>query len=338
MKAVRDLDRPANRRCYTVAGRFVFVDSDESVLSGLLEQLFAGWLLARVESTNQRPDVLISCRCTRQPPEVPFGLDEFEIAEQARCYPVKEGFYLDLGNSLLQLSSSAPVKIEIWFRQIPETVNASLARAVSFAVCAGLRRHGVFDVHGAGVLAPGSSSGVLIIGPSGSGKSTLTTQLVAAGWGYLSDDEILLSIEDDQVLARGFRSFFALSTDAMIATGLAELEGAAAIQPAALKACFEPRSIFASEQAHTAAARFLFFTSVAHKAQTHLTELTKTESMIRLLRACPWATYDRDIAADNLQVLSRLAHQCRSFDLEAGSDLLVPRCADLLFRPYIESP
>ena len=51
---------------------------------------------------------------------------------------------------------------------------------------------------------------MLIIGPSGSGKSTLTLQLATAGWSYLSDDELLLSLVDGEVEARGFRSFFAL--------------------------------------------------------------------------------------------------------------------------------
>jgi hypothetical protein len=46
--------------------------------------------------------------------------------------------------------------------------------------------------------------------------------------------------------------------------------------------------------------------------------------MTRLLRACPWATYDRSVAGDNLELLSTLARQARGFDLSAGRDLLNP--------------
>ncbi len=53
---------------------------------------------------------------------------------------------------------------------------------------------------------------MLIVGPSGSGKSTLALQLAMAGWPYLSDDELLLSLVDGEVEARGFRSFFAVSS------------------------------------------------------------------------------------------------------------------------------
>jgi len=53
--------------------------------------------------------------------------------------------------------------------------------------------------------------------------------------------------------------------------------------------------------------------------------------MMRLIRACPWATYDTAIASANLVVLSALARQATGFDLSAGRDLLVPgRGAELL--------
>ena len=52
--------------------------------------------------------------------------------------------------------------------------------------------------------------------------------------------------------------------------------------------------------------------------------------MTRLIRACPWATYDTSIAAANLEVLSRLARQTTSFDLIAGRDLLEPGAASIL--------
>jgi len=55
--------------------------------------------------------------------------------------------------------------------------------------------------------------------------------------------------------------------------------------------------------------------------------------MMRLIRACPWATYDTSIASANLEVLSALARQAIGFDLVAGRDLLVPGFAsELLSR------
>jgi len=61
--------------------------------------------------------------------------------------------------------------------------------------------------------------------------------------------------------------------------------------------------------------------------------LTQAESMMRLIRACPWATYDTAIASANLEVLSTLARQAVAFELFAARDLLQPgHAAELLSK------
>jgi serine kinase of HPr protein (carbohydrate metabolism regulator) len=192
----------------------------------------------------------------------------------------------------------------------------------------------MFDLHGAGLIGPDQQSGVLIIGPSGSGKSTLATHLVASGWGYLSDDELLLTLENDLIIARGFRSFFALSAKTLEASGLAI--GSVATEPRS-KTCFEPLDVFGQGSIDTAVPRTLFFTSVGERVETQISELSRTEVMVRLLTACPWATYDREVAKDNLHVLSRLASQSKGFVLNAGRDLLTPNYADALLKTNILS-
>jgi energy-coupling factor transporter ATP-binding protein EcfA2 len=172
----------------------------------------------------------------------------------------------------------------------------------------------MFEIHSAGVVAPNTGAGVLIVGPSGSGKSTLTLQLAHAGWGYQSDDELLLSLNGEEVEARGFRSFFALANAAAGANG-------------EMKTCFEPSDILAAPRIARAKPRFVLFTAIGDTDETYLRELTQPEIMTRLIRACPWATYDTAIAGANLQLLSRLARQVKGFDLRAGTDLLDPHRA-----------
>lgn len=194
-----------------------------------------------------------------------------------------------------------------------------LARAISFAVCAGLRRFGLFDLHSAGVVDPHSGKGIAIIGPSGSGKSTLAVQLALSGWSYLSDDELLLSIVDGVVEARGFRRFFATSTG----------------KPGdLLKHCFEPETVFGAKRSLHAAPALLVFTRLNNESKSTLNKLSQAETMIRLLRACPWATYDRAVASANLEVLSALARQASGFDLAAGRDLLEPGFASEFLSGY----
>ena len=107
--------------------------------------------------------------------------------------------------------------------------------------------------------------------------------------------------------ARGFRSFFAVSQEG-----------------AALKHCFEPEVAFGSKRASKAAPGLLLFTQLNGESKSEVRKLTQAETMMRLIRACPWATYDTAIASANLEVLSALARQATAYELFAGRDLLEP--------------
>jgi hypothetical protein len=317
MEVIQVLDRPVSQSFYAVAGRLLFVDTADLRLANLIEQLFAGWQLSPVVFPEQPPDILIKLFCGDSLPEIPHDLNQFEIAEGGQCYTDGADFYLALDAVLIRLENGNPIVVSLWLEELPGARDPMLARATSFAVCAALRRCRLFDLHSAGMVNPDNKRAVLIIGPSGSGKSTLALQLAKAGWPYLSDDEMLLSLADDEVEARGFRSFFAVRDPSS----------------GPFKTCFEPEAIFASERRTSAVPGLLLFTSVSGEQKSEFKTLTQPETMMRLIRACPWATYDTSIAAANLQVLSRLARQTSAFDLFAGRDLLEPNCAsDLLSR------
>ena len=52
-----------------------------------------------------------------------------------------------------------------------------------------------------------------MVGESGCGKSTLAIQLIREGWGYLSDDAVLLRLQPEGVEALAFRKPFSINTD-----------------------------------------------------------------------------------------------------------------------------
>jgi hypothetical protein len=319
MEAIQVFDRPASRSFYTVAGRFLFVEAVDLRLAPLVQQLFAGWQLTRISPPPREAEIEIKFFGEEPGPEVPSHLEYFEVAEGGRCYTFANGYFLQFANSLLRLQHDVSVRIDVWFKQVPEAADAELARVSSFAVCAGLRRFGLFDLHSAAVVEPGSGKGVLIIGASSSGKSTLTFQLATAGWPYLSDDEVLLSCNEEKIEARGFRSFFAMR----------EVAGVG------FKSVFEPTDVFVANRVSEIVPGWLLFTSITGAEQTLLTELTQAETMTRLIRACPWATYDTSIAGANLDLLSRLARQVKAFALDAGKDLLEPtRAAELMNQHF----
>jgi len=315
MEVFQVFDRPASQLFYSVAGRFLFVESSDPELRNLIVELFAGWQLTPVPEPHRSPDIRISFCCGETPHEVRTDLNHFDVADGGKCYTDGADFYLVLGEALVHLQNGAPVTVDVSFSDLPVAGDPMLARATSFAVCAGLRRFGLFDLHSAGVVDPHDGKGVLIVGPSGSGKSTLAVRLASAGWSYLSDDELLLSLDDGAVEARGFRSFFAMSTS----------------DP--FKHCFEPDAVFGARRTSQVAPGLILFTRLSDQSESRLSKLTQAETMTRLIRACPWATYDTAVASANLEVLYALARQATGFDLAAGRDLLVPGFAsELLSR------
>jgi hypothetical protein len=322
MEVMQVPDRPASQT-YAVAGRFLFIESFDLQLASLVEPLVAGWQLTPVASLERSPDIRMEFYCGDSAPQIPSGLEPFETAYGGQCYADRDEFYFAVANSLIHLENGTPVRVRVWFDELPAPGDPMLARVSSFAACAALRRFGVFELHSAAMVHPGSDRGVLIIGPSGRGKSTLAVQLAMAGWPYLSDDELLLSLVDGEVEVTGFRSFFAVNGGVVAAAGI---ESSTAFD-SAFKTCFEPDAVFVSGRRLRASPGVLLFTSVSGEQKTQMRKLTQAESMARLIRACPWATYDRSIASANLNVLSKLARQTKAFDLDAGRDLLQPQYA-----------
>ena len=317
MEVFQDPNRPASQSNYEVAGRLLFIENLDLRLRKLIVDLVAGWQLTPVSFPDQSPDIQIEFFCGDALPQIPDNLDQFEIAEGGQCYTDRGDLYLTLGNALIHLENGAPVRVSVWFDEVPVAGDPLLARVTSFAVCAALRRFGIFELHSAGLVHPESDRGVVVVGPSGSGKSTLALQLAMSGWPYLSDDELLVSLVGDEVEARGFRSFFAVRAAA-----------------AGSKTCFEPDAVFGSGRRLKASPGVLLFISLSGQQKTRLDRLTQAESMTRLIRACPWATYDTSVAGANLELLSKLARQTSAYDLHAGRDLLEPGYAsDLLHRP-----
>ena len=330
MEVIQVPDRPASQGFYAVAGRLLFIETFDLRLGNLIERLFTGWQLTPVAFPGRAPDIRIKFFCEDSPPQIPSTGNHFEIAEGGQCYTGGGDFYLALGNSLIHLEAGEPIEVRVWFEQLPGPGDPELARATSFAVCAALRRYGIFELHSAGVVHPESEKGVLIVGPSGSGKSTLALQLASAGWPYLSDDELLLSLVEGEVEARGFRSFFAVSGATAMAAGIQSSNGLDRV----FKTCFEPEAFFTSERRLKTSPGLLLFISLTGNRESRLNKLTQAETMTRLIRACPWATYDTSIAGANLKVLSRLARQTSAFDLYAAHDLLEPKYASDLLSQY----
>jgi hypothetical protein len=317
------LDRPASERCYAVAGRFLFVKVSDDRLSRVVSKLFGGWSLEPLAFIPDETDAAIHFVLEPAPPAIPAGWSNFETAGGGCCYTDGDSYYLDFANSLILVEPAETRSITVWFKSLESVSEMELSQATSFAVCAVLRRNNLFELHAAGVVSPETERATLIIGPSGSGKSTLALNLVLSGWNYLSDDELLLDYVAGEVQARGFRRFFAVSNAARLASGLSGLGDYAQSEPeSSRKTRFEPSAVLPVREVAYSIPDRLLFTRVTGERESSLIELTPIEGASRLIRACPWATYDRAVAKNYLRILSQLARQSRTFELKAGTDLL----------------
>ena len=318
-------ERPAPASFYAVAGRFICVRADEPEAALLFRHYFAGWHVSALEgAADAEADATIVVN-SGDVPEAPRGLETFETSGGGLCHTDGGTYFFESEGSAVRVRAESPRRVEVWFGRGPEArERAALARLIFNASMTALRRCGLFELHGAGVVEPESGEGFLVVGPSGSGKSTLATRLAGAGWRYLSDDSLLLHARGALVEARALRRQFAV-TEPTVAAGVLRgfedrLSEPVPFDP--LKRRFEPQELFPDSFTESCAPRAIFFPSITHEPSSTTRRLSQAETMRGLLRMCPWACYDRGAAAEHLGVLARLARQAAGYELRAGTDLM----------------
>jgi hypothetical protein len=245
----------------------------------------------------------------------------------------------EVEDSIIHIGAPEERLVEVWFGVSEHAKHPiALVNAFSYGLQAALRRAGVFDVHAAGAVEPGSQAGALFVGASGSGKTTLTLRLTEAGWLYLSDDMVVLRKSAEALEAEGLRRLFAVADTSVVGSSRTKLNAAlgATVASDPSKRRLEPEAVFPENRAISCRPQALFFPRVVETMETTVKEISSREAMQQLVRHCPWATYDTYSAPNYLRVLARLANQCRAYELMAGRDLLLqPERASDLLTPYM---
>lgn len=315
--------RPALRVFYAVAGRTFCVEARETWVAELFERHFSGWHFQRSGAT-EKPSATIRV-FDAGPPHAPSGLESFELASGGRCHTDGLTYHLAYDDSLVSIGCGAANEVEVWLGEHAlARREESLARLVFSAAMAAARRCGLYELHAACAVEPANGAGVLFLGPSGAGKSTLTAQLAAAGWGYLSDDSLLLRADGEATEVHALRRAFSVTEQTINAGSLAGFEHAldAPMPFDPSKRRFDPLEVFPRGYAGRCVPTAIIFPSVTSGPSSRAERLGQSEAMARLIRLCPWAAYDRASARGHLAALSRLAKNCRAYSLRAGLDLL----------------
>jgi hypothetical protein len=183
-----------------------------------------------------------------------------------------------------------------------------------------LRHRGFYILHAASVLDT-AGRGLLISGTSGSGKSTLAIGLIRHGWGYLSDDAVLLRLQPHGVEASaGRKPFYVDAAAAPAYVGLplgeekADLVGGYRRQ-------VHIEEAYPEQYVPSCLPRVLLFARIVPRAQSTLLPMDQGSALRNLLAQSGPQLFDRDTMAQHLEVLRCLLQQTVIYELQAGLDL-----------------
>jgi len=156
-------------------------------------------------------------------------------------------------------------------------------------------------VHAAAVVA--SDGGTwLLAGDARAGKSTTCATLASAGWGYLSDDQVVLTSRQDGIEVEGWLRPFHLDCD-----GAGERREVA------------PADVGLGGWRRTARLAGAIFPAVVPAEPTLLAPIAGADALARLVRQTPWLLACRRTAPAVLALLTRAVAD-GAFSLRLGRD------------------
>lgn len=312
-----------SKKFFKIADRLLSVEADAEWAARFAETFISGLHLTPLNGNISTPENLRIVISTEPAPNLPPGLQQFKVPGGICCTEAQR-YFLDIRGSRIAVGAKDERRLAIWFGATQEARRTSaLITVMAYALPAALRRCGLYDLHAAGMVEPSDGRGFIFPAASESGKTSLAIRLAASGWGYLSDDLLVVSDGDEGVEMRGLRRPFQTSAAALAGCELSRLDEALGVivpnDPGKRK--LDPKIVFPGRFASSAAPRVLCFPMITSAAQSRLEPLGPAEAMTRLIKMCPWSSYDVSSAREHLAVFSRLVKQCRTYALLAGRDI-----------------
>lgn len=315
-------ERPAIGSVFEIAGRFLLFESNGAEPQGFSQVLSEYYCTPVRPGTCPNPDATIRFQ-TEDIPFVVTGFERFEISGGGVGYTDGRTCVFDFEHARVLVHPGKTPKIDLLARRELDVRRFEDLQVLNYAISTALRRCDVYEIHSGAVVEPQTGRGVLFAGASGSGKSTLTLQLVANGWQYLTDDVLLLKSVGGVMKAYPVRRAFAVTRSTVDAGGSrARAAFANADWSNGSKKSFMPHDFFPGAFWPDCEPQTIFFPTITEEDQSVVRPLTRSETMIQLIKLCPWSCYDPVTSADHLHALSSLARQCAGFVLLAGRDVL----------------
>src|SRR5437764_1880552 len=264
--------RPAIASTYEIAGRFVLVESPSVAVAEAADRLLSSLRFTRevADKTISR-DVTLSLSMGEF--LLPHDVKICIVSEEAAFYNNDHAYIVRLGSSAVAAGSDSLVNLTLAHDLDPGSF--LFERVLSHGLATAMRRAGAFELHCAAVIDPQTGKSALIIGPSGSGKSTITLHLAATGWNFSTDDVVLLTKQENRVMAYGLREGFRLTGETIVKSGLSQLDTVLQREPtgADLKLPLQPQEFFASRFIKNCVPELLFFPRQTREDQSRIEPL-----------------------------------------------------------------
>jgi len=296
------------------------VEADLPGLALDLDRLLDGLSFRPVDSACTRKALGLTVATADHAPRIPdtartsFRAEGFTVLENGSEYFVTDG------KSLLYLrpaQGQGAAYLADSFHDQPALLQGNFW---AYGLMKLFRQRGLYALHGAGLVSP-NQGGVIITGPCGCGKSTLSIGLIRAGWGYLSDDALLLRDGDDTVEVLALRKSFYVNEenapryrDLSLGPVVPDNAGGQRRQLALHESHpdqYHPQTIVSA----------LIFPRIVSDATSTLQPLSGAAALAKLLGESGGQLFDRDSMSQHLKLLKRLVEQTRAFELRSGQDL-----------------
>jgi hypothetical protein len=315
----------SKRICHSIADVVLCIESDDERALEESVRFLKGQQteLASVTAGEPGANCLIQVGVGPKP-EISSSYKHFFDFEDGHCYLGEEDYYLDIGESVVQIHP-AEATARVWFGSTDTARSReSVVTVLGYALHGVMRSVGLFSLHAGAVTVSGGDAGALIVGHSGSGKSTLTVQLLRQGWSYLSDDILLLREAGNTASVWGLRREFSLSAEAPFRQKWPELDDhlGVPVWSDPQKRWLNPGAVFPGKLAKSCNPSLVLFPTITSEATSRIERIGQGEAMVRLLAVSPWAHHDPFTARAHMRTLALLANRCNCYALYAGRDIL----------------
>ena len=297
------------------------VHSEGKDIQNSLDQLLQDMSWAPTRSTTQKPLLRLSIHRNGQgmggiPPQARqvFKVEGFE------GYETGSDFYLTYGPSVFYLQSLEGKGVAYLASSFADQSALLQQKFLAYGLIRLLRPLGLFSLHAGCLLTP-DGAGVLIVGRSGSGKSTLTIGLIRQGWGYLSDDAVLLRNGSEAVEALALRRHCFI--DAQAAGDYPDFRLGQTVPDASggHRQRVYVDEAYPGQAVPTCVPQILLFSRIVPGPNSALQPVTRVEALKTLLTESGPQLFDPCTMPQQVEVLKTLLSQTTIYDLRAGLDL-----------------